>query len=59
MKSSDCSEGRVADSESERASNEETLFLLRSPANAARLLAAVRGFEAGGGETRELIEPEG
>ncbi|MBB3912106.1 PHD/YefM family antitoxin component YafN of YafNO toxin-antitoxin module [Sphingomonas desiccabilis] len=29
------------------ASIEETLYLLRSPANAKRLLEAVRGFEAG------------
>jgi antitoxin YefM len=28
-------------------SAEETLYLLRSPANAARLLEAVRGLEAG------------
>lgn len=43
--------------ESGHASGEETLYLLRSPANSARLLDAVRGLEAGGGE-RELIEPE-
>ncbi len=40
-------EGAVLVSESEWASIEETLYLLRSPANAARLLSAVRGFEAG------------
>ena len=45
-------------SESEWASVEETLYLLRSPANAARLLDAVRGLEAGGGDAHELIEPE-
>ncbi len=41
-------EGAVLISESEWASIEETLHLLRSPTNAARLLDAVRGFEAGG-----------
>ena len=45
-------------SESEWASVEETLYLLRSPVNATRLLDAVRGLEAGGGEARELIEPK-
>jgi antitoxin YefM len=40
-------EGAVLISESEWASIEETLYLLRSPRNAARLLEAVRGFEAG------------
>ena len=39
-------EGAVLISESEWASIEETLHLLRSPRNAERLLAAVRGFEA-------------
>ena len=34
-------------SASESASIEETLYLLRSPKNAERLLKAVRGFEAG------------
>lgn len=41
-------EGAVLISESEWASIEETLYLLRSPTNAARLLEAVRGFESGG-----------
>jgi antitoxin YefM len=50
-------EGAVLISESEWASIEETLYLLRSPANAARLLDAVRGLEAGEGEEHELIEP--
>jgi antitoxin YefM len=51
-------EGAVLVSESEWASIEETLHLLRSPKNAARLLEAVRGFEAGArGEEHELIEP--
>lgn len=40
-------EGAVLISASEWASIEETLYLLRSPKNAERLLAAVRGFEAG------------
>lgn len=40
-------EGAVLVSASEWASIEETLYLLRSPANAKRLLEAVRGFEAG------------
>lgn len=40
-------EGAVLISESEWASIEETLYLLRSPKNAERLLEAVRGFEAG------------
>jgi antitoxin YefM len=40
-------EGAVLISESEWASIEETLYLLRSPRNAERLLEAVRGFEAG------------
>lgn len=39
-------EGTVLVSASEWASIEETLYLLRSPANAKRLLEAVRGFEA-------------
>ena len=40
-------EGAVLISASEWASIEETLYLLRSPANAKRLLEAVRGFESG------------
>jgi antitoxin YefM len=50
-------EGAVLVSESDWASIEETLYLLRSPANAERLLEAVRGLENGKGEERELIEP--
>jgi antitoxin YefM len=50
-------EGAVLVSESDWASIEETLYLLRSPKNAARLLEAVRGLEAGEGEEHELIEP--
>ena len=41
-------EGAVLVSASEWASIEETLYLLRSPKNAERLLDAVRGFEQGG-----------
>ena len=47
-------EGAVLISESEWASIEETLYLLRSPRNAERLLAAVRGFEAGDEEAVPL-----
>lgn len=49
-------EGVVMISASEWASIEETLHLLRSPENARRLLEAIRGLEAGGGEEHELIE---
>ncbi len=50
-------EGVVMISASEWASIEETLYLLRSPKNAERLLEAVRGLKAGQGEEHELIEP--
>ena len=40
-------ENVVMISASEWAGMEETLYLLRSPKNAERLLEAVRGFEAG------------
>ena len=40
----------------EFASWEETLHLMRSPANAARLLEAIAELEAGGGTERKLIE---
>ena len=51
-------EGAVLVSESDWASIQETLYLLRSPKNAARLLEAVRGFEAGdGGEEHDLVHP--
>ena len=43
-------ENVVLISASEWAGMEETLYLLRSPKNAARLLEAVRGFEAGEAE---------
>ena len=35
---------------------EETAYLLRSPANARRLLAAVEGLAAGKGKERKLTE---
>jgi antitoxin YefM len=50
-------EGVVMISQSEWESLEETLYLLRSPRNAARLLDAIRGLDAGEGEEHELIEP--
>lgn len=50
-------EGVVMISQSEWDSIEETLYLLQSPANAKRLLEAVRGLEAGQGEEHELIDP--
>jgi antitoxin YefM len=34
---------------------DETAYLLRSPANAKRLLAAVDGLQAGKGKQRKLI----
>ena len=40
----------------EFASYEETLHLLRSPANAARLLQSIDEFEAGGGTECKLSE---
>jgi antitoxin YefM len=50
-------EGAVLISASEWASIEETLHLLRSPANAKRLLESIAELEAGGGEVHELIHP--
>jgi antitoxin YefM len=50
-------EGVVMISMSEWSAIEETLYLLQSPANAKRLLEAVRGLEAGQGKEHELIEP--
>ena len=50
-------EGAVLISESDWASIEETLYLLRSPANARELLASIAGLDAGEGTERELIEP--
>jgi antitoxin YefM len=34
----------------------ETAYLLRSPANARRLLASIERLEAGGGTVRELVD---
>ena len=50
-------EGVVMISASEWASIEETLYLLRSPKNAERLLGAVRGFEWGDAPVHELAVP--
>ena len=50
-------EGAVLISESEWASIEETLYLLRSPKNAERLHDAIRGLDAGEGVERDLIKP--
>ena len=35
---------------------EETAYLMRSPANARRLLASIRSMEKGKGKVRKLIE---
>ena len=50
-------EGVVMVSQSEWESIEETLYLLRSPRNAARLLGAIERLNAGQGEEHDLIEP--
>lgn len=50
-------EGVVMISQSEWDSIEETLYLLRSPANAKRLLESIAELDAGKGEAHELIEP--
>jgi antitoxin YefM len=50
-------EGAVLISESDWASIEETMYLLRSPKNAERLLEAIRGLNAGEGVEHELIYP--
>lgn len=50
-------EGVVMISASEWASIEETLYLLRSPKNAERLLESIAELEAGGGEVHDLIQP--
>lgn len=41
---------------SEYESLKETAYLLRSPANARRLLAAIDRLESGAGEVHELVE---
>lgn len=48
-------EAAVLISASDWASIEETLYLLRSPANASRLLESIAELEAGGGEEHELF----
>jgi antitoxin YefM len=50
-------EGAVVISESEWASIEETMHLLRSPANAKSLLESIAELDAGKGVERELIKP--
>ncbi|MCA1654681.1 MAG: type II toxin-antitoxin system Phd/YefM family antitoxin [Sphingomicrobium sp.] len=50
-------EGAVLVSESEWASIEETMHLLRSPANARELLASIAELDAGHGEEHDLIQP--
>lgn len=50
-------ENVVMVSASEWASIEETLYLLRSPANARELLASIAELDAGKGEERSLIDP--
>ncbi len=50
-------EGAVLISESEWASIEETLHLLRSPANAKRLMEGITELDAGKGIERDLIVP--
>lgn len=43
---------------SEWSSIQETAYLMRSPANARRLLTAIAELEAGQGEVHELIDPD-
>jgi antitoxin YefM len=50
-------EGVVMVSASEWASIEDTLYLLRSPANARELLASIAELDAGKGEEHTLIDP--
>jgi antitoxin YefM len=50
-------EGAVVISESQWASIEETLYLLRPPANAQRLIESIAELDAGKGVERELIRP--
>lgn len=52
-------EGVVMISQADWDSIEETLYLLQSPKNAERLLAAIARMDAGQGEEHALIEPEG
>ncbi len=50
-------ESVVMISESDWESIEETLHLLSSPKNAARLAESIAELDAGNGQVRELIEP--
>ena len=50
-------ENVVLISASEWAGMEETLYLLRSPANAKRLLESIAELDAGGGEVHALVDP--
>lgn len=50
-------EGAVLVSASGWASIEETLYLLRSPANAKRLLDSIAELEAGNGEVPDFVTP--
>jgi antitoxin YefM len=50
-------ENAVLISESDWNSIQETLYLLRSPANARDLLESIAGLDAGKGIERELIKP--
>jgi antitoxin YefM len=50
-------ENVVMVSQSEWEGMEETLYLLKSPRNAERLLEAIAGLDRGEGAERELIEP--
>jgi antitoxin YefM len=50
-------EAVVLVSQSDWDSMQETLYLLRSPANAKRLLESIAELEAGGGEEHALIDP--
>jgi len=43
-------------SKSDYESMEETFYLLKSPANASRLLSGIKGYEKGLGKERSLIE---
>jgi antitoxin YefM len=46
-------------SEEEFAGWQETVHLLSSPKNAARLLASIQQLDAGQGDSRELVEDKG
>ncbi len=50
-------EGAVIVSASDWASIQETMYLLRSPANARDLLASIAELDAGKGIERDLIYP--